>query len=195
MKTVILELDEELESLAALEDHRLKLSLKILKADGNFYPVALIANTVIKRSLALISGFCTLIRANNFICAAPLVRLHLDSLLRISAIWLVKDCHGLADDIWDGKQVRKLKDKKGNQMTDQYLVDCLAKENPWVKSVYEATSGHIHSAKTHIYYAHAPNSKPNEWQVAIGKKDEFIPDDIRIESCLAMKAITKKIIW
>jgi hypothetical protein len=195
MKTVILELDKELESLAALEDDLLKLSLRILNADGKFYPVDLIANAVIKRSLALISGFCTLIRAKTFFCAAPLVRLHLDSLLRFSAIWLVKDCHGLANDIWDGKHVRKLKDKKGNQMTDQYLVDCLAKENPWVKSVYEATSGYIHLSKTHIYNAHAPNSKPNEWQVAIGKEDEFIPDDIRIESCLAMKAITKKIIW
>jgi hypothetical protein len=86
MKTVILELDKELESLAAFEDKLLELSLAIMKADEKFYPVDLIANAVIKRSLALIAGFCTLIRAKNFICAAPLVRLHLDSLLRFSAI-------------------------------------------------------------------------------------------------------------
>jgi hypothetical protein len=190
------ELDKELESLAAFEDELLNIWLEIANADGGkFYPVDLIANAVIKRSIALIAGFCTLIRAKNFICAAPLVRLHLDSLLRFSAIWLVKDCHGLANDIWDGKQVRKLKDKKGERMTDQYLVDCLAKESPWIKSVYEATSGYIHLSKAHIYNAHKPNSESETWQITIGKEDEFIPDDIRIEGCQAMKAITEKLIW
>jgi hypothetical protein len=80
-------------------------------------------------------------------------------------------------------------------MTDQYLVDCLAKENPWVKSAYEATSGYIHLSKAHIYNAHLPNPKSEKWEIAIGKEDEFIPDDVRIEGCLAMRAITKKLIW
>ena len=80
-------------------------------------------------------------------------------------------------------------------MTDQYLVDCLAKESPWIKSVYEATSGYIHLSKAHIYNAHKPNSESETWQITIGKEDEFIPDDIRIEGCQAMKAITEKLIW
>src|ERR1035438_1762093 len=47
----------------------------------------------------------------------------------------------------------------------------------------EATSGYIHLSKAHIYNTYSPNSKSNQWEVAIGKKDEFIPDDIRIEGC------------
>jgi len=189
-------LDKELENLAALENNLLEIWLATANADnGKFFPVDIIANAVIKRSVALIAGFCTLIRAKNFICAAPLVRLHLDSLLRFSAIWLVKDPHGLADDIWDGKHVRKLKDKNGKLMTDQYLVECLAKESPWVKGVYDATSGYIHLSKAHIYNAHKPSSQPDTWEIVIGKEDEFIPDDVRIEGCLAMKAITEKLIW
>lgn len=80
-------------------------------------------------------------------------------------------------------------------MTDQYLVECLTKENPWVKSVYEATSGYIHLSKAHIYNTHSPTSESNTFEVAIGKHDEFITDDIRIEACLAMREITEKLIW
>jgi hypothetical protein len=170
--------------------------LQFIKADnGKFFPVDLVASAVVKRSFALISGFILLIREKNFICAAPLVRLHLDSLLRFSAIWLVKEPHGLATAVWDGAAIRKLRDRRGNLMTDAYLVSLLARENPWVKTVYEATSGYVHLSKAHIYNAHQIDFQSKKGEIVVGKQDSFIPDSVRTEACDAMKAITEKILW
>ena len=44
------------------------------------YPLDLLATAVMDRGLSLIYGFTSQIRANNFTCAAPLVRMHLDGL-------------------------------------------------------------------------------------------------------------------
>jgi hypothetical protein len=190
------QLTEALLEFSAMEDELRSVWLQIVKADdGKLFPVDLVASAVVKRSLALLSGFVLLIREKNFICAAPLVRLHLDSLLRFSAIWLVKEPHGLATAVLGGATIRKIKDRQGNPMTDSYLVSLLSRESPWVKTVYEATSGYIHLSKAHIYNANQIDFQSKKGEIAVGKRDSFIPDSIRSEACDAMKAITEKILW
>jgi hypothetical protein len=190
------EVERELQKLETTRKDFLDIGLTLAKAFGGaLYPVDLLTNAVLKRSLALTAGFCLLIRNENYLCAASLVRLHLDSLLRLSAVWLVEKPHDFASAVLEGKQVRDLTDEKGRRMTDRFLVECLGTQEPWVIRVYEATSGFIHLSKAHIFQAHHPTTEAGKWQIAIGEEDDFIPDSLRVEACLAMQAITNKILW
>ena len=57
-------------------DAQVQLGLRIMKAHGGaIYPLDLLSTAVLDRSMSLIAGFCAMIEANNFICAAPLLRI------------------------------------------------------------------------------------------------------------------------
>ena len=89
---------------------------------GSMYPLDLLATAALNRSLNLMNGFCDLIEARNFLAAAPLIRLQLDSCLRFSAAWLVDDPHNFADKVLHDKRVDRLRDRDGNELRDRYLV-------------------------------------------------------------------------
>ena len=188
-------LERELKKLEKTEKQFLKTGLAIGKAYGGaFYGLDYLAFAVLKRSLALISGFCTLIRGKNFICAGAIVRLHLDSLLRFAATSMVEKPHDFATAVLKGQHIRKLQDKKGQFLTDQYLVSSLSAKNPWIARVYKATSGYVHLSSKHIFNALQRDHETGRGSVAISKEDEFIPDEAREEACLAMQAITNLIL-
>jgi hypothetical protein len=163
--------------------------------DGqDFFHMDFYVNSVINRSLSLLSGFCLLLRNKNFICAAHLVRIHLDNLLRLSAAWLVSEPHQFAKSIMDGKQINHLKDQKGNSLTDTFLVKNLKKDFPWIERVYLETSGFVHLSSKHIYSA--TRIKPNTdrtIELFVSKEDRFVEDKSRIEAIEAMIAISKGI--
>src|SRR5881397_2390870 len=127
---------EELRSSEQLHSDLGKFLLEIIH-----YPMDYLAAGVLNRSLALISGFCTLIENENFVAAAALVRLQLDTCLRFAAAWLTKDPHQFALQVLAGAEVRRIKDRDGRPMTDAYLVQKLTPEYPWVATVYKHTSG------------------------------------------------------
>jgi hypothetical protein len=185
------DLEGFLQKLESTEEDILDATLGILQADGGaIYPLDFLANAVMKRAVALISGFTTLIRAKNFSCAGALVRLHLDNVLRFSAAALVANPHDFAESVLRGEHVRKLKDKKGEQLTDAYLVKCLSVEYPWVSQVYDETSGYVHLSNKHVANAFRPTTDPSLGEFVVGKEDEFIPDSVRIKACMAMHATT-----
>jgi hypothetical protein len=80
------------------------------------------------RSISLVHGFCTLI-PDNYISAASLVRLRLDSTLRFSALSLVADPEEFAKRVSSGEQINKLKDRDSERMTDAYLVKKLNEQS------------------------------------------------------------------
>ncbi len=91
-------------------------------ADKKMYLTDIYALACIKRAVLLISGFCQLIEAKNFLSAAPLIRLHLDTLLQFYAVWLVEDPNKFVTKKMAGKQTNNIKDKEKIRMTDSYLV-------------------------------------------------------------------------
>jgi hypothetical protein len=185
-----------LKELEITQNELLNSFMRLAQAYGGaVYPLDLLANAVGKRSMALIAGFCSLIRAKNFICAASLVRLHLDTLLRFAAAWMVDNPHEFASAVFDGTHIRKMKDKHGKLMTDQYLVSRLSVDEPWITRVYENTSGYIHLSRTHILSTHGPKEGTGNLSIVIGTEDEFIPEIRRLEACAAMIHITKLILW
>ena len=69
-------------------------------------------------------------KARNFLAAAPLIRLQLDSCLRLYAAWLVENPHEFAHKVLRRERVDKLKNQDGKFLRDHYLVEKLAEEYP-----------------------------------------------------------------
>ncbi|PIK71490.1 hypothetical protein CS379_19020, partial [Methylobacterium frigidaeris] len=140
---------------------------------------------VARRSMALSAGFRTLVEAKNGIAAVPLVRIHLDTVLRLYAAYFVKDHHQFCYDVFQGMQVDRMKDDDGNLMKDGYLRDRVAKSNPWIVEVYKKTSGAVHFSNRHIFEAVRPkndeeNAEIGDFSMFIGSEDVFrAPDDYR----------------
>lgn len=186
------ELENALKEFDTVEDALLEAAMSLMKANGGtLYPLDLLANAAIKRAMSLNSAFSMLVRADNFLAAAHLVRLQLDSALRLSAAWVVDDSHEFAAEVLKGVSVRDLKDRKGKKMTDAYLVSVLSKEEPWIESVYEATSGYIHLSEKHIFSTLFPSDKPRTVTMEVSSKNGPVPDESKLEAVMAMVAINR----
>jgi hypothetical protein len=83
-------------------------------------PVLMFAAASLNRSISLVKGFRKLI-PDNYICAAPIVRLQLDNVLRFSALSLVTDAEDFATRVAAGEKIGNLKDLDDQQMKDNYL--------------------------------------------------------------------------
>ena len=159
--------------------------------DGDVYPFDLFANGAANRSLALSSGFRTMIRDRNFICAGAIVRLQLDTAFRFYAGFLVNNPHQFATDVLAGKQIRNMKDVDGHRMTDWHLVDKLSAEFPWVKSLYDTTCEYIHLSGKHISHTVDVWAGPNNrFAFKIGEVDDDLPDSTYLNAIMAFQQST-----
>jgi len=188
--------EQDLQELEKMNDDHLAVAAYMLQVDqGAVFPVDLVAQAVLHRSLALLRGFCAAIRDENFLCAAPLVRLQLDNLLRFYALFIVEEPHKTAYQMFAGNPLRKQLDASGKKITDRYLVDRLSQELPWVRTVYEATSGFIHFSERHMFCSQEVVEKMGrslEWQVS--GRDCGIPDSARLDAIAGMAEITKQVL-
>lgn len=170
--------------------------LMTAKADGGAaFSLDMLSTAATHRAMCLIEGFCFTFEKENFICAAPLIRLMLDTLLRFYAVWLVDNPHELALAILEGKELRKLKDREGNKMLDSYLVNKLSAEYSWIKRVYRETSGYIHLSNKHYFNTlREVHDDTRSITVAIGPSDTSIAIEIWDEAIDAMQAISESLL-
>lgn len=183
---------KRLSALKKIEKSHLQLGMKMFAAyNGAVYGLDMYAYGAIKRSMANCSAFRLLLTNRNFITAASVLRIQLDNALRFYASFLVSKPHEFAIAVLNGTPVRDLKDRNGKKMRDQYLVDCLSKEYPWIPKVYKETSGYIHFSKKHIFNAiNGVDEKNHSAKIEISSKDINLPDAIYIEALDAFMAST-----
>ena len=123
-----------------------------MQADaGAMYPFDFWTNAAMNRGIQLSSGFRHSIKRHNAICSGALLRLQIDTALRFSAGWLVSDPHEFVEQIMNGEQINRIKDRDGNLMTDRYLLERMAKNHPWLEEVYKKTSGYVHFSEVHVW--------------------------------------------
>lgn len=189
------ELTKKLEQLRQHLNSYKALWIMTAKADGGaVFPVDMLSTAITHRAMCLVTGFCDLIEKENFICAAPLVRLMVDNLLRFYSVWLVDKPHDFATKIIEGKEVRKIKDRSGNNMTDRYLVEQLSKEYDWILGTYHETSGYIHFSSKHYFNTlKKVNDKERTIMFSIGDKDTCISKESYEEAIDAMLEISTAI--
>ncbi|MGO9916323.1 MAG: hypothetical protein ACLQIB_16705 [Isosphaeraceae bacterium] len=135
-----------------IRDH-VELAQLCMEADGgNVHTPDLWINAGIRRSMQILDGFTAMVRARNISCAGALLRVQIDTALRLFACTLVNP-----DDFTvaalKGERLDRLTDQTGKRLTDAYLVDKLSKVTPrfaWLRDVYERTSGFIHMSGNHM---------------------------------------------
>jgi len=159
-------------------------------------PIGIYALMVLKRSLSLVFGFAKMIRDRNFLCAAPLIRLQIDNLLRFRAAFLVPNQSQFVVDVIQGKEVRQLQDRTGKKMTDAYLQDVLSSEYPWLKDAYKKTSGYIHLSEEHFFNTVRASSTSREGAIEayIGPDDKLVSDEIYQEALEDMILVTHSLL-
>lgn len=171
--------------------------LRAISPNLNFFDFFLISS--LNRTVNLNKAFTALMRDNNFIAAAPLVRLNLDSLLRLFAARISEnDMNEFAKRVYHGETIRKMKshDKKGN-LTDKYLVDQLEAvgEMEWIRKVYDAGNSFVHFSENLIYASrHVGNDEERMLHFTIGFHDSFIPENEKIGAAFWMNKINSAII-
>ncbi len=104
-----------------------------------------------RRTLAQARGFKQLIEARNFPCAAAVLRMQIDTAMRVNGLFLVDDMVAACRSVLDGARFNTLRDRAGNKLSDAHLRAELAKSNPWISPVYERASDFVHLSGRHFY--------------------------------------------
>ena len=136
--------------LADAEAH-VKAVKDFMAADGNLYAIDMFLVGVANRSMYLTLAFIGLVDAWNVFAAAPLIRLQVDSLLRVS--YLFRDSTApddLAAEILKGTRFRDLKDSFGRRLTDARLLELATPHHEWLGDMYAAGNSWIHLSTVHV---------------------------------------------
>ena len=192
----MIELFQLIDALQSLEmSHACKANKMISAFNGILYHADLLALAVLNRYLDLLQGFCLLMRVENYLAAAPLVRLQLDNLLRFNALWLVSDPHAFAMEVMKGTPIRELKCKQGKKMSDNFLVKELQKSKPWVENVYKQSSGFVHLSEKHILsLLNDEIESGDKIEISIGRSGEKVPIEMKIQAISVFNEITNEIL-
>ncbi len=151
----------------------------------------------LNRSLNLIDGFITLSRADNFITSMALVRLHLDTLLRIYAIKLSGlDTNVAVEKILGGTRIEQLTHgPDGKPLRDSYLKNEISKLNEfkWVAEAYEVASGFVHFSDNILRASNVGDSSNQTLKHAIELGSSLIKTEDKQVACALMQKITEGI--
>lgn len=152
----------------------------------------------LNRSLSLVDAFILLSRAGNFITSMALVRLHLDTLLRIYAVRISGlDVNTAVEKILTGERIDRFRhDLKGPRLKDTYLKDELSKlaDFVWVNETYKVTSGFVHFSDSILKSSNTADLSSQTLKHTITVGSDFITDDDKIIACTQMKKITQGIL-
>ncbi|MBX3492143.1 MAG: hypothetical protein KF899_04230 [Parvibaculum sp.] len=104
--------------------------------------------------------------------AIALVRLQLDTVLRLYALYWVDNPEDFATLVFSGRQIDRIAASDGSLMKDKYLIEKLKDKNPWIEDVYKNTSGLIHFSERHMHAAiRLPDDASGEMEFFLGATD------------------------
>ena len=110
----------------------------------------------IRRTLSLEEAFIQAVEARNGQMAMTLIRLNLDTLARLYAIYWAEETEGMtaetfAQSVAKGTNIRNMKLRGSkNKATDRRLIEQIEGLGAWIPDVYKRTSGAIHFSDFHI---------------------------------------------
>ena len=185
------ELENQLTELKHKDDELISVGRELLESFG-ITEFTLFCTAILNRTINLNRGFITLIEDSNYIAAAPLVRLNLDSLLRLFASSQSEfDYETFAYHVRSGNKISSMKDKSGKkQLRDSELVKRLKNINgfKWIEDIYDIGSGFVHLSNQHVLSSYRiEDAKMN---FGIRKADEFISTNEKIAATFYMTQTT-----
>lgn len=170
-------------NIRKINDEYGTLGLEMFKANGgNMYLMDFYVTAALNRAEHLVSAFCDLIEKNNFLVAAPVLRMQLDNLFRLRAAWLVSDVNDFITNVLSGVAIGKLKDKSGNRMTDRYLVNSLCVERPELKNIYEKACAYVHLSDRHLFSIIKKLEPDGKIEISAGAISDNVSVDSYVEA-------------
>ncbi len=147
--------------LDVLRRHHLELVKRFLALDPGIFSLDLFITAVARRSYHLVDGFLALFDEWNVVGAAPILRMQLDNLTRLSYVSRAPRADEVADAVISGVEFRQMRDADGKRLLDGRLVELAAEHHPWLAPVYEATSGWVHLSPVHLYTSWKVTEEPD----------------------------------
>ncbi len=153
----------------------------------------------LNRTINISKAYVHLIRENNFIAAAPLIRVNIDTLLRLYASLISEfDRNTFAQKVMDGEIISKMKLNGTNKLLqDKLLYSELSKIDGmhWVEDIYKAGSAFVHFEKSHIFSSLKQSEEDRHtFNMTIGFHDFFIPESEKTGSAIWMNKILDAIV-
>lgn len=191
-------LSEYIDSVEKMKEKIIFCSKHLIYAQKNICLFDTFCLAQLNRSLNLIDAFVTLAKMDNYITSFALIRLHLDTLLRIFAVKLTnKDQNQIVEEILNGTRIDKLKDGTTNQLLkDSYLKDKLSEivNYNWVKDTYEKSSGFIHFSDYILKSSNLGDISVMMLKHTVNIGSDFINDLDKKVACAQMIKITEGIL-
>jgi hypothetical protein len=171
------DLEKKLIDLEKVGDEIIKTGKTLLEKFG-ITEFTLFCAAILNRTINLNRGFVSLVRDNNYITAAPLVRINVDSLLRLFAATQSEyNYEQFAKLVREGTKIENLYDKKRKtKLKDSELSRRLSMIEgfSWIQEIYRIGSGFVHLSNQHIYSSFKIEN--NIISGGIRMTDEFIPE-------------------
>ena len=190
-------MEEELNAVSSLAERHRQVGAALYQAcEGNLFPCDGLAMAVLDRSLNLLEGFVLLLKNNGYICAVPLLRMQLDNILRFHGIIQQRDPHGLAEKVFSGTRLSKMKDDDRKSLTDARLLELLEGRNPDIREIYKQASGYIHLSEQHVYHfmSRSKLDESGRRMFAIGNNDEHLSPEHKTRLVNAFETVTKGVL-
>ncbi|MBN8867163.1 MAG: hypothetical protein J0H98_06390 [Solirubrobacterales bacterium] len=139
------------ELIDSMRIRHLDVLRKVYEVHDGMFPIDLMLTTAMSRSYSLVEGFIAAFDSWNFFAAAPLLRMQIDTLVRLSYMSRAEDSEEIARQFITGVEFRNMKDPEGNKLVDRHLNELASEFHPWIKSIYAATSGWVHFSPEHFH--------------------------------------------
>jgi hypothetical protein len=113
-------------------------------------PIEGIMAVALQRSRHLLQAYVQLLASKNLTAASALIRMQLDSLMRVNACFLVENPMDLWNVLKSGDPWNSVRSKDGKPLTDGYLHEELSAKFEWATEIYRQMSGYIHLSRPHL---------------------------------------------
>ena len=121
---------------------------------GCFPPIDFYVDTVLKRAMVINGAYVKLAKVNNYIAAAPYIRMQMDNCINLGAGAMVKDILAYINHFLSGKELYKFKDERKNSLYEKYIVQEMNKRYGSFKHAYEHYNMEVHLSVGHFFMAH-----------------------------------------
>ncbi len=104
----------------------------------------------LQRSYGLVDAFIDAVDHYNLHAGAPLLRVQLDTLFRLSYVCRAPSVDDVVTAVMAGTDFRHMKDVEGRRLSDGRLKDLAQPFHPWTAEVYDNASGWVHFSQAHL---------------------------------------------
>ena len=155
----------------------LKDTAEQLSCGGKFYPTDLYIYSIINRALAINDAYFRLAKLNNYVAAAPYVRMQMDNCISAYAGLIIeeKDMLKFINHFIAGKDMYKFKAANKNPLYEKYVVQELNKKYPMFKKGYEYYNDMVHLSNQHFQSAH--NMQNGRMKLALDQGSFYSSDE------------------